>query len=546
MAERAAGGEMVDPAALKRAFLEAPDFADRLRQLTMLEKQVLQALDHEPLRLGAVGSAILDHYYGSLAGHQALSRFYGHLEANEQAARHQAWVEAIRAAIESTATSIVEQEFQTAYVALSATEAEAFLIARGETAVGARYEVDDKRFMLWMSARRDGQGVRPVLFDLRDLYATMAAAVQRDAQTILPLRREITCATLDSCANFSTYAFVRALALGGDSAAQTFIGWEMRRIGRLDDAGRWLEQAALANASGTGENAFANLILADVFLSKARRSDQDRAAWMAGAERHLQLAISAGFDGAMVNLGILYLRGDYGDDKVASGEALLQRAADLDNVEALLRLGAWHAAGTVLRKDMVLSEGYLLRAAELDDRAKVQYARFLTHPAVDRDLDDRAWRWLRGVAKDGDPEAMLLIGDLYARGEHVGRSLRRAKSWFRNVAKALPDDPYFVNEVAWRLTASSVVKLRDERYALKIMDRVMADETNAARRNPAYLDTWAAAHAANGDFERAIVVQQEAIDLARTNGDPNGELEILNRHLDSFRARRVISDDAVP
>ena len=540
LAERAASGETVDAAALKRAFLAAPDFAVRLRRLTILEEQVLRTLDQEPLRLGAVGSAILDQYYGSLAGHQALVRFYGYLEADEQADRHRAWVAAIRAAIEATATSMEAFDARTAYTVLSSKEAEALLVARGQTVVGARYEVDDKRFMLWMSSRREGEGVRPTLFDLTETYANIAARIADDSQTVLPLDRSMTCESLDLCEDFNTFAFARALALGGDSAAQTFIGWEMRRVGRLEEAGRWLEHAS------SGQNALANLLLAEVFALKALQSNHGRDEWLAGAERHLQLAIGAGVDSAMVSLGIRYLRGDYGDDKVEPGESLLRQAADLDNVEALLRLGSWHAGGTAPRKDMALSEQYFLRAAELDDRAKVQYARFLTHPQVNRELSDQAWRWLRDVAKDGDPDAMLLIGDLYAKGEHVDKSLRRAKSWFRNVVRALPDDPHFVNEVAWRLTASSLVKLRDERYALKIMERVMADETTPARRNPAYLDTWAAAYAANGDFERAVALQEEAVEQARNNGDPNGELDILNEHLDAFRARRVISDDSVP
>lgn len=540
LAERAANGEMVDVGVLKQAFLDTSDFSQRFRQLALLEKQVLRMLDQEPLRLGAVGSAILDQYYGSLAGHQALVRFYSHLEADEQAAWHRAWVAAIRTALEATATSMTEQESQTAYAALSANEAEAFLIARDQTVVGARYEVSDERFVLWMWACREGQGVRPVLFDLTDLYTTIALSVARDRQTLLPIDREITCQDLDICTDFNPYTFLRALAFGGDSAAQTFIGWEMSRAGRLDDAGRWLERASAS------ENAVANLILAEVFLLKALATQEDRDGWMAGAERYFQLAIGAGFDSAMVRLGIRYLLGDYGDEKVPAGESLLQRAADLDNVEAMLRLGGWYADGTVLHKDMTLSERYFLRAAELDDRAKVQYARFLTHPMVGRELTERAWQWLRDMAKNGDPEAMLLIGDLYARGEHVDLNFRRAKSWFRNLAKALPDDAYFVNEVAWRLTASHIAKLRDERYALKIMDRVMADEAAEARRNPAYLDTWAAAFAANGDFDRAITVQEKAIELARANGDPNGELDILNEHLDAFRARQVISDDNVP
>lgn len=541
LAAKATAGEMVPPAALKRAFFAAPDFAERMQRLRVLETQALRALDQEPLRLGAVGSAILDHYYGSLAGHEALVRFYSHLESDEQAAWHRAWVAAIKSAIESSEKQIGEERASpTAYVALSDTEAEAFLIARGQRTVGGRYQVDDERFLLWLSAGREGEGVSPVLFDLGDLYATVAAAVNRDRDTVMPVDRPMTCATFDICADFNTYAFARVLALSGDSAAQTFIGWEMKAIKRLDDAGRWLEQAS------ADQNALASLLLADVFLLKALAAGSDRASWLAGAERNLLLAISAGFDSAMLRLGVLYLGGEYGEENVAEGEPLIRRAADLDNVEALLRLGGWHAGGTVLNKDMALSEQYFHRAAELDDQSKVHYARFLTHPEVGRNLNDQAWRWLREVAKEGDPEAMLLIGDLYARGEHVSKSLRRAKSWFRNVVKATPDNAHFVNEVAWRLAASSVERLRDERYALKIMDRVMADEGNEARRNPAYLDTWAAAFAANGEFERAIAVQEKAIELARDNGDPNGELGILTEHLNAFRARQVISDDTVP
>ncbi|MCE2502438.1 MAG: hypothetical protein J4G13_16550, partial [Dehalococcoidia bacterium] len=71
--------EPVDVASLRGAFLARPDFDERLRELVELEAQVLAAIDERPLRLGAVGSAILDLYYGSLAGHQALARFYDYV-----------------------------------------------------------------------------------------------------------------------------------------------------------------------------------------------------------------------------------------------------------------------------------------------------------------------------------------------------------------------------------------------------------------------------------------------------------------------------------
>ena len=125
----------------------------------------------------------------------------------------------------------------------------------------------------------------------------------------------------------------------------------------------------------------------------------------------------------------------------------------------------------------------------------------------------------------------------------MDKRVRRARGWLKRAAKAAPDDASVVNEVAWTLTVSQIRRLRDERYALKIMDRVMADENNAARLNPAYLDTWAAAYAANGDFERAIAVQQMAIEQARSSDESNDDLPVLRQHLDAFRAGELISED---
>ena len=536
LAQRAAAGEMIEPATLKKAFLTAPEFAARLRRLTALESQALDAMDGSPLRLGAVGSAILDQYYGSLAGHQALAKFYGHVEATEQALWHEAWVATIRDAIESTAS--VAEEVVT-YVALSTNEAQAFLAEGGLTTVGTEYQVDQEGFRLWTAARVDGEPMQSKRFDLGELYSAMAAAVQRDENTVFPVGPLGSCADLGVCETFSTWEFVRVLAQGGDSAAQTFIGMEMLRLDRLDDAARWLYRAAQA------ENALANLTLADTYMEKARRSaDAEREAWLERAERRFLLTISAGFDSAMYSLGLLYLYGTYGDEKVSYGEPLLVRATDLDNVDALLSLGWLHAEGRLVRGDKDLSERYFLRAAERDEGAKVQYARFLTHPTLDRELNDQAWRWLREVAKRRNPDAMLLVGELYARGDHVDKSVRRARSWFKSAVKAAPNDGRIVNQVAWQLTVSKLPGLRDERFALKIMDRLMADEDADARRNPAYLDTWAAAYAANGDFERAISVQQEAVDLAVATNDAN--LDLLRKHLSAFRGGQRIIEDVVP
>ena len=532
LAERAASGEMIDPGALKRAFLAAPDFDDRLRQLGMLEQQALAWMEDEPLRLGAVGSAILDLYYASLAGHQALAKFYGHLEATEQMALHESWVAAIGATIAASAAAPDE-----IYRVLSSNEAKAFLASRGKRAAGMRYDVSQgHQLQLLVAVPRTDEPVEHVRFDLQDQYLSLAAAIRQDRETVFPIDRPTTCETLRACEKFDVWTFVRVLAVGDDSAAQVRAGLEMLSVGRFDDALRWLHQAAQA------DNAMAQLALAELLVLKARQPSSNTREWWERAERHFQLAVNAGLDTAMLRLGYYYQAGLYGESKVAEGEALLVRAAALNNVEALVRLGWMHALGEQVEEDKELSERYFLRAAQRDEGAKVQYAQFLTVPDFGLELNRQALRWLRQVAKNDNPEAMLLLGNLYARGTHVKKRVRRARSWLKKAAAAAPNNANLVNEVAWTLTVSHLPRLRDERYALKIMDRVMADENNAARLNPAYLDTWAAAYAANGDFERAIAVQQKAIEQARSNEDPNGDLPILREHLDSFRAGELIGE----
>ena len=97
-----------------------------------------------------------------------------------------------------------------------------------------------------------------------------------------------------------------------------------------------------------------------------------------------------------------------------------------------------------------------------------------------------------------------------------------------------------VNEVAWTLAVSHLEPLRKPSYALEIMDRAMsADE--AARKNPVYLDTWAAAYAANGNFTRAVALQQQAVDAAKEQ-EESEVVEVLQAHLDAFQRGETVID----
>ena len=92
LTDKVTDGEQVSVTELRTTFLELDDLAERMARLTELETQAMQLVEDEPLKLGSIGSAILDTYYGSLTGHYVLERFYQHVESPDAATPHHDWL----------------------------------------------------------------------------------------------------------------------------------------------------------------------------------------------------------------------------------------------------------------------------------------------------------------------------------------------------------------------------------------------------------------------------------------------------------------------
>jgi TPR repeat protein len=523
LAKAADDGQNVSVAELRAAFLAAPDFDQRMQQLAPLEQQALQLMVDEPLRLGAVGSATLNVYYGSLAGHYALTRFYEHVDAPDSQAQHQQWVEKITKAIEQGGDGSRDHP----YPVISSSEAQAFLRIRGLTSVGSMYHSGEKvPFMMLVSARPKQGALQNIYFDLTAAYRAVERSVEKQEQ-------EEPGTASDK--PFSAGMLIGFLARSDDSAAQAAIGAYLLSQNRFREAADWLSAA-----SRTG-NVLANLMLARVYQLEARELEGEarKEAMEFVLEQYLH-AIAVGSDEAMFALGGLYLDGAYGEDNVESGLALMKQAGDLGNANALMWLGHLYAEGSHVQKDEATALDYFKRAALTGDtRARLQYVRFLlTQDNVP--FDPQAHTWLVEEAKAGEPEAMLLLGNLYAKGVGVSQSYRQALTWFKSAVTTSPEDVNIVNEVAWTLAVTHLEQLRKPSYALEIMDRAMnADEE--ARKNPAYLDTWAAAYAANGNFPRAIALQQQAVDAAKDK-EESDVVAVLQEHLDAFQRGQTVID----
>ncbi len=538
LAQEVVDGKTVEASRLRKAFIERADASAELTKIIELERQALALMVDQPLRLGAIGNAILESNYASLTGHLALQRFYTHLESAESAAVHEEWLLKLQALIEENAGSIAEP-----YSVYSAAEAEAYLLSRDLELIGSMYHTRETHpFVLLASARplvmaendNGAQGqpkaapapqaqpvrLQSLYFDLSDAYRAAKTELEKEET-----ERE-----------FAPIDLITYLGSQGDTAAQAFIGTYMASEQRTDDAIEWLKAASQRG------NLIANLMLARAYWSKAQASEESqRVEYRDKMLDNYTHAIALGSDEAMFALGSIYLRGEFGDDNKTSGVALLEQAAEIDNESSALLLAHMHYRGELVEKNLDTAEGYFHKAADIGGRgSRMQYARFLFDPNNERVFTDDAYTWLEELAKNDDPEAMLMLGNLHAKGISVEQNFRRAISWFKSAVSTAEDDANIVNEVAWTLTVTNIEKLRNQSYALRIMDRMMrADEE--ARGNPAFLDTWAAAHAANGKFNEAIDLQKQALQAAKDR-DQEGDLEELNAHLKLFTENTAIID----
>ena len=510
----------------RRGWLAQPDAAARLARLNELEQQALQMFD-QPLRLGAIGAALLDVYPASLAGQMASAAYYERVTNLEDSARFGQRATAIAAAM--TGTAAADGSTPPARV-LSLGEANALLRHRGITPLGSIYGAPQGGTLQLsiIGSRGKDEGLVTTTFDITDTFLALAPdarAAKEPSERSAAMQR-----------------YVGERLRQGDSAARTFVAMTLLAGDRhYRNSAIGLLQQAVSDG-----NLYARLLLVQSMLNDyATTSAEDRKPLLEAAVRQLEQATAAGSEAAMLELGRLQLSDLLGEEGAAArraeGLAHVRRSAALGHVPAMLVLAGLHAEGTAeVPKDVALATEWLRKAAEPGDAgARIAYARFqlAQTPPV---LDAQGLAWLRELGDAGNADAKFMIGSLHARGEHLPRDIRLARRIFREVVDLDPKAPEIVNNVAWTLTVSDIAELRDPRRALDIMTTMMTSNEEAAK-NPAYLDTWAAAHAANGRFERAIELQEAALAGAEKEKDEE-TAKVLREHLEIFRRGETITE----
>lgn len=519
--DKAVNGESVSVAELRESFRRDVALPERMERLMELEQQALQLVEDEPLKLGSIGSAILDTYQASITGHYVMARFYEYVETPEAAASHIEWLERIQTDMASVGDGSREAPFP----AMTSVDAQMYAISLNESPVGAIYQTSEAvPFGLMIQARPESGPIESFHFDLG---------------AVLDAMRMDFSATANEDADFSPVSVIGYLAKRGDTAAQAAIGAFLASQNRTDDAIDWLR------ASSRAGNLVASSVLAQLYWRKASsaESPEERQDALDEVLEHYLHAIALGSSDAMYELAVLYLNNHYGEENRASGVTLLNQAAEAGHGDAAVFLAHLYYTGDLVEQDLDRARSFYVQACELGSGfGRRSYARFLLDRSIDQAPDPRAIDWLEAQADDGDPEAMILLGNMHARGVGTRQNFGRAVSWYRKAVKTAPEDASIVNEVAWTLTVSHFPELKRPNYAREIMDTLMA-VNEAARARPEYLDTWAATHAANGDFERAIELQQQALAAAEAL-EFESVMEILETHLQAFRDGETITETA--
>ena len=491
-------------------FLARPDALARLKDMRLYAEEVAVLYGTESLRLGPLGSALIAKNDGSFNGHLVLRDFYEALD-EDAAAHHALWVERLANHTSHGRTG----KLSSPYRALTIEDAHAFIRARGDVVIGSMYgENDVYPLVAYIIARKDSGEIEKLYFEI----------------LAYPRWRELTPNPISA----QPVDVIRELAQLQNNSAQVAYG-----IYLLENAEANPEQRD--QIVSTGRNWLRNAssatnALPSYFLANYEVNNRDQNVNWNRIKSRYERAIQLGYTDADVALSRIYLQGVFGGPERRIGLELLESAAAKNNVDAASALGALLMSQAP--EDAIV---YLKQAAELGNRAnRLAYIRVLVHPDHAKQITDAEFKWIEDLADSKDQDAMVLLATIHAKGLYNEKvRIRQARRWYRRSVEVEPTDGANVNEVAWVLATTHLKRLRNPTLAIKYMDTLMSNNAKA-RVSPAFIDTWAAAYAAAGDFQQAIKLQEEAVAIAAEN--QSDVTQLLELHLRNYRDRKALTE----
>lgn len=538
-------------------FLADPELEEKLRAVLAFERQALQLLNDQPLRLGAIGAAIIELRPSSLTGHYALKKFYQHVETPEGVVTHASKLNHLYAALLRSGDGSQEQP----YKITTKNDAAIFTLLQNKKIVGEIYQTTESHplGLLTLARASSNSPLENTKFDLSDLLEPLSQLNAKEKTG-------------------SPWPLLRLFTDEEDSAAQASIGTYLAKQQRYDSATGWLELSA------RNGNMLAHTLLARIYGYLANASNQEQSSsaidqpftqsrdqsrnqsrdqqigktidkpsattdefTLLSIKNHRQ-AIALGSVESMYTLGRLYIESTSIEPplqrNIPEGVEFMERAGSLGSARAYLFLAYQNASGKLLERNNEKANEYFGAAAQLKNpSAVINYARFLVS-FNELEPHEQLLPLLTELASQDNAKAMVALGNLNALGIGSKKSTRQAVAWYKKAVRVAQASHHeaadVINEVAWTLASTQDKPLQRSRYAQKIMDALM-DKNPQASTHPEYLDTWANTYAANGNFSKAVSLQKQAIASASAQNRKD-ILKILNDHLAKFMAGQAISE----
>ena len=209
--------------------------------------------------------------------------------------------------------------------------------------------------------------------------------------------------------------------------------------------------------------------------------------------------------------------------RIGPAAAHLEESLRLDPESA----EAHYNLGTALARQGRTAESlaHLRRALQIDPRHVAAHVNLGVALRSERQFEEAAAEFRRALAIDpANAAAHTNLGGTLA----AQRRLREAIAEYRAALQTNPDLLEALTDLSWILATSP---LREAAEAVRLAERATSLTEG---RDVRALETAAAAYAANGQFELAVMAQQRAIDLAEAAGNRSG-LEVLRARLDLYR-----------